>query len=55
MGNIIELVCCNKCSARDWKVLDIEQASQHGDGCFYCEDGLFEVALKIKASSAPAP
>ena len=52
MDNTIELVQCNKCGARDWKVLDIKQASQCGDGCFYCKDGLFEVALKIKASSA---
>lgn len=52
---IIELVTCNKCGARDWKVLDIAEASQKGDGCLYCDDGLFEVALKIKMSDAPIP
>lgn len=52
---IIELVSCNQCGARDWKVLDIDEASQRGDGCLYCNDGLFEVALKIKASDALIP
>ena len=47
---IIELVTCNKCGGRDWKILDIDEATQDGDGCLYCEDGIFEVVIKIKAS-----
>ena len=38
----IELVICDSCGARDWKIYSHEEPymSQDGDGCLHCDDGV---------------
>lgn len=39
----VELVECDKCNARDWKIYLKPYMSQDGDGCLHCEDGTYHV------------
>jgi len=39
----VELVECDKCNARDWKIYIKPYMSQDGDGCLQCEDGTYHV------------
>ena len=36
---IVELVECDKCGMRDWKIYLVDKISQHGDGCYQDECG----------------
>ena len=39
---IYELVMCNKCGLRDWKIYLKDGLTQEGDECLEC-DGIFEI------------
>lgn len=41
--DIVELVECGECGARDWKIYLEPVTSQDGCECPNCEDGLYHV------------
>lgn len=45
---VVELVECDKCGARDWKIYLKDYMSQDGDGCFQCEDGTLRIYKRLE-------
>ena len=44
----VELVECDKCGRRDWKIYVNSFMSQDGDGCFDCDDGVLRAYKRFK-------
>lgn len=48
--NTIELVECDKCGYRDWKIYANNHMSQDGDGCFNCNEGVLRSYKRFKVN-----
>jgi hypothetical protein len=49
LKQIVELVQCNKCGAREWYISDVNSNISHiGDGCWYCDNGVFLLSRECR-------
>lgn len=44
----LELVECDKCGRRDWKIYFNDFMSQQGSGCFDCDEGILRLCEIFK-------